>query len=435
MRPLLLLALFLTFLLALASPADAERRALLIGIFDYQHIQKLDNPPVDIALIGGKLAAAGYQITKITGPDTTRAKLLAAIGAFLKTIKQGDEIVVYYSGHGVDIAGDNLIVPADSPGVADVTSSYALAQNLISLRPLMAEIEDHDPAIQVWIIDACRENPYAAQGRGFATQGGLAKLPDQTNSFVFFAANYGQVARDSLPNDPPGQHLGSPFSRTFAALFDQGKNADIDEFARRVRQQVVKLVAPDPQFPMFENGILDQWCFADCNGPPAEIAPLAEARESAAPSTEPDPEPNVNLHLAASPRPPNTPLATHRAVFLGRESWADCDPAAPSAKFPFGCALLRRLVANRLNQGHVAPADRVQGKTFPILAPLPIYRSGPRPGPTGTILDCKLETLSPGASLHLQGIFRLRYGNDIFYWATVPGQQRPCPSDSPGSQP
>jgi hypothetical protein len=467
-------ALPVVFLLLGSAPAEAERRALLIGISAYQHIPVLANPAIDIGLAGDRLAAAGYRVTRLTDPDTTRDKLVAGIAAFLKSIKPGDEIVVYYSGHGVDIDGDNLLVPADSPGVADVASAYALTQSLISLRPLMSEIEDHDPAVQVWIIDACRENPYAGQGRSFATAGGLTKLPDRTNSYVFYSAGYGQVARDGLPSDPPGSHLGSPFSRTFAGLFEAWKTKDIDQFARRVRQDVVRIVAPDPQFPIFENGILDEWCFATCNDAPAQIAedngPGAKAvavsdpgaggdpaaipgpgagagpgpgpdTKAAAAAAQPAPAANAAPDGAgpatggtAGPPSPDLPtrrakqaLALHRAVFIGRDSWKDCDPAVISPKFPFGCATLQRIAANRARHFRVPQQDRLAGKDFTVVAPVYVRRSGPLPGRSGVVLDCKLTKLAPGDTVRFLAAYAVRYANDVFYWATLPGAQPPCP--------
>ncbi len=441
LRSILLAALLL---MSAAAPAAAERRALLIGISAYQHIPALANPAIDIGLAGAKLAAAGYQVTSLTDPDTTREKLVVGIAAFLKTIKPGDDIVVYYSGHGVDIDGDNLLVPADSPSVDDVASSYALTQSLVSLRPLMSEIEDHDPAVQVWIIDACRENPYATQGRSLVNGGGLTKLPDRTNSYIFYSAGYGQVARDGLPTDPPGSHLGSPFSRTFAALFDDWKTKDIDQFARRVRQEVVKIVAPDPQFPIFENGILDEWCFATCNDAPAQIAQLSKAPDPPQPPASDPPTPPATAAPGAAPvvapsdavtttpaeppaRHPLPTLAEHRAVMIGRESWKDCDPNVISPKYPFGCAALQQLSRNRANHFHAAPQDRLAGKVFTVVAPVYVHRSGPRPGKSGVVLDCKITKLVPGDKVKVLAGFAVRYAHDIFYWVTIPGPQSPCP--------
>lgn len=259
---LLSIFIILTLLeLVVVDSALAARRALLIGISKYDNIRPLENPPFDVMIVREKLATAGYDVTTILDPDTKRADLVTAFGKFARTVRPGDEVVVYYSGHGIDVSGANMLIPADSPGSEDIDRSD-LEQLLIPIRPQMVRIEDHQPLVQIWIIDACREDPYAQGGRPFATHGGLAAL-GAPNSFVFFSAAYSQVAQDKLSSDPPNAGRGSPFSRTFAALFDKWKDKYISLYATELRQEVSRLVEPHQQTPAYEANI-GQWCFVDC---------------------------------------------------------------------------------------------------------------------------------------------------------------------------
>jgi Caspase domain len=269
-------------LLLIASPARAERRAFLVGIASYQNVESLKNPRNDVEMVAQKLTANGYITTLVPETSTTRANLITQFSIFLDTIEVNDEIVVYYSGHGIDLRGDNMMVPSDSPKPDRNLGEYALQQTMISFRSWIQEIEDRNAAVQIWIIDACRTNPYEASGKPFVTSGGLASMEDMpTNTFVLMSAKYGQVARDTLLGERLGDKLGSPFSRTFVGLFDAWKSQSIQQYSEEVRREVSRLVHPDPQFASIKNEILEQWCFVTCSKP-VDVGLVAARRQQVA---------------------------------------------------------------------------------------------------------------------------------------------------------
>lgn len=263
-----------------AQPVAAAQRAFVVGISKYQNIDKLENPEVDARAVAGKLADASYDVTLVLSDKGDRATLLNQWDAFLSKVAKGDNIVVFYSGHGVDIKGANYLVQRDAPSFADVNSDVTMKSNLIAFRDLMQSLEDREVEMQVWIIDACRSNPFVRGGKPILKSGGLTGEFAASNRFILYSANYGQIALDRLPTDPPKQTLGSPFSRLLVSLFDTWKGRSIREFAGELRTKTMALVDPWAQFPVWEDGVLPLWCFVQCEPTDVQRA-LAQNQEAA----------------------------------------------------------------------------------------------------------------------------------------------------------
>ena len=451
-RLLRLMLLSVVSLALWATPAQAARRALVIGISEYQNVTKLRNPQIDVDNMAIKLASAGYVITKVKDPDSTRDKVLLAIDAFLNSIDRGDEVVIFYSGHGVDVNGQNMIVPADSPAARDINTPYMLGQKLIAMRPVMEQIEDREPAMQVWILDACRDNPYIAGGKPFGERGGLRDFGNRTNSYVFFATKYGQVARDTLPQDDLNAQLGSPFSRVFAKMFDSWKGRPINLFASALRKEVVDLVQPDPQWPVFEDGVLDQWCFVECTTgvTTVEVAktqsvvslgsgvwagkPVAIKTGALAVGNSYGYKLKTGSGVVTSTftpaRPSDTPnysnIVGDRAVmFLGKLSSNGCIAGSISDLYPFGCDTLHKLVSH-FSSAKGDSSKGLVGQIVTVTTGVNVRDKLPEPSAKGTAYGCKIKVLTKGTQVELAATVALTYAGDTFYWGAADGMAGPC---------
>jgi Caspase domain len=414
-RILAVLALLLAGLLLAPAPAMAARRALLIGISGYKNVGSLTMPAYDVVNVATKLRTAGYSVTLARDPHTGHDELTATIGAFIKSIRKGDEVVIYYSGHGLEIDGDNMIVPADAPKPEDVSDPFVLASVMIPMRRLMERVQDHDPEIQVWLIDACRDNPYGAGGKPYGGQGGLAPFPDDRPgaSFVLFAAKPGQIARDRLPTDPKDSHLGSPFSRAFATMFDSYKDQDIVLYAARLKSQVYNMVLPFPQQPMEENGVMGAWCFVDCRSTETAVQ-IASAPKRPVPGAA------VKAVVKTSDLADIDRVvgADQSVIFLGKESRRDCIEGQVSNQFPLGCKALQQLSAF-FGNGPAKGRQTLAGQTFTVGTSLYLRKGFPRAGTGGTIYGCTTGALQPGNKVTLTSIVSLKYLDDTFYWAAT----------------
>src|SRR5271157_3985597 len=93
------------FVLILAGPVQARRLALVIGNDSYQNVQALKNARSDAKAIAAELQAVGFAVT--LKQDLTQKMMKAALRDFKAAVAGGDEVVFYFSGHGVQFGGTN----------------------------------------------------------------------------------------------------------------------------------------------------------------------------------------------------------------------------------------------------------------------------------------------------------------------------------------
>lgn len=190
--------LVLTLLLAVFTlPAEAARKlALVIGINNYQAVPKLEKAVGDAKAIGQALAKLGFQVT--TALDLDRRGLNQALSKLYASIEPGDTVLVHFSGHGVQIESDNYLLPADVPAIEDGNSELLKSESL-RLFTLMDTITTKGAGATILIIDACRDNPFAAAGkRSVGGSRGLANVAPAKGTFMMYSAGIGQSALDRL---------------------------------------------------------------------------------------------------------------------------------------------------------------------------------------------------------------------------------------------
>ena len=205
MRPKLLSLLTFLFVLVLAAaPAEARRVALIIGNNNYSALSKLENPVPDAKAVASVLKAHGYEVFEHY--DITRADLLDALESFKQAADQSSAALIYYAGHGMELAGKNVIAPTDMEVNCDNQQALRSVEAEKLFEALGAAPE------QVVLFDACRNNPFpqcpkrsAISGSGFR---GFTRIATPSRSLLIAnATGSGQLAADG----DPGSH--SPFAR------------------------------------------------------------------------------------------------------------------------------------------------------------------------------------------------------------------------------
>jgi hypothetical protein len=170
-------ALLLFTAAVLPAPIFAANYALLIGVGKYPFCEKipqgdhygidLDGPRYDVAALKAILTShfqySEDHITVLLDERATRQAILDGIGNLVKTVKPGDHVLIYYSGHGTSSYSDGGfgmdpatggIVPSDIR--LDQPSPKILAQLVVGkrdLRPLLSELDKK--ATVLVIFDAC----------------------------------------------------------------------------------------------------------------------------------------------------------------------------------------------------------------------------------------------------------------------------------------
>jgi len=234
----LLASLFLLF--SVAAAGAGPRVALVIGMSKYKNIPSLANTVSDATAIAEKLKALGFEVD--TSIDQPLAQLVETINSFSFRAETSDIAMVYYAGHGVELNGENFLIPVD----IKIAKPEQIASQAITLKMLLKSVENARK-LRVVILDSCRNNPFAdwplqevakATSADFQTGevtklrvGGLATPSVDRGMLVVYAAKDGQVALD-------GEGGHSPFARALLTELP-ARNIEIGMMFRKVRDEVM----------------------------------------------------------------------------------------------------------------------------------------------------------------------------------------------------
>lgn len=219
---------------AAAAPnaVPGRRAALVIGNADYANLPKLDNTLNDATRVGTVLREANFEVT--VGEDLTKAGLEKTVRAFLQTLNDGDVALFYYSGHAVQVAGENFILPVD----ANLSSSYDLEVESYKVSSLLDYMRAAS-AMQILVLDACRDNPFR-NGQYFlgdrkievGGQQGLASISPKQGALIVYS-----TAPDAVAYDGGGEV--SPFAEAFSDHL-LAPNREIRDVLTTVRKDVIE---------------------------------------------------------------------------------------------------------------------------------------------------------------------------------------------------
>ena len=144
------------WLLSLAAQgASAEKRvALVIGNGAYVNAPTLANPKNDAEDMAAALKGVGF--TVILGIDLDKRAMDRKILEFAGALSGAAVGVFHYSGHGLQVAGVNYLMPVD----AVLESAAALDFEAVRLDLIQRTME-REAKTDILFLDACRNNPLA----------------------------------------------------------------------------------------------------------------------------------------------------------------------------------------------------------------------------------------------------------------------------------
>jgi uncharacterized caspase-like protein/Tfp pilus assembly protein PilF len=172
---------------AIWLPAQPVRRALIMGNDAYPG-HPLHNARNDAEAIDKKLRSFGYKSTLVLNAD--RKTLSGQIDAFTESLSPGDLALVYYAGHGLQVGGENYLVPVDF----HITYESDVKNQGYSLSAILSKLSEHGATTQVVVLDACRDNPFLSSR---SIQNGWAGVATSAGSFVAFGTAPGSTASDA----------------------------------------------------------------------------------------------------------------------------------------------------------------------------------------------------------------------------------------------
>ncbi len=317
--PLWLCLLSLLAAVLLSAPAQAagtRRMALVIGNDTYQKIPVLVNARSDARVMAESLRKVNYEVTLALDQDYR--SMLNTLRQFKAAVNGGDEVVVFFSGHGVQLGAANYLLPIDM----NPDSEEQVKDEAIPLQRVLDDLSERRARFTLAVIDACRNNPFKSHGRAIGGSRGLAPTSAATGQMVIFSAGTGQEALDSLSDKDPVKN--GVFTRVFAKEM-LTPDVPIDRVLKNVRLQVRDMAASvgREQVPAIYDQVAGDFFFVQSTGnAPVNLAVAQRPAPAAAPTTPVQ---------APAPVPAAAPVQQTAAVTSRpRAPEAATRPAAPS---------------------------------------------------------------------------------------------------------
>ena len=260
-------------LVAMAVPALAEPRvALVIGNSKYGgDLPKLTNPANDAELMAGTLKKLGFDVIKVQDADLPKMKrAIIDFGTKLQTAGPTAVGLFYYAGHGMQVAGENYLIPLN----ANIQKAADTELEAIDAQSILKQMEFAGNALNILILDACRNNPLS-RGMRSADQG-LARMDAPMGSFIAYSTAPGATAAD-------GKGRNSPYTLALAKAMEK-PGIPIEEAFRDARVEVIAATQKE-QIPWESSSLTGAFSF-NPGARKAETTEMASA-EPAAPAPAP----------------------------------------------------------------------------------------------------------------------------------------------------
>src|SRR5690606_8041592 len=129
------------------------RVALVIGNGSYANAPRLPNPRNDAEDVSGALKRTGFEV--IVGVDLDKPGMEDAAIRFARAARDADVAIFYYSGHAMQFAGVNYLMPVD----AKLTDDADL-RRVARVDDIIADLQQARN-LRILVLDSCRDNPLA----------------------------------------------------------------------------------------------------------------------------------------------------------------------------------------------------------------------------------------------------------------------------------
>lgn len=176
-----------------------QRTALIIGNSAYESAP-LRNPVNDARAMAKVLSDLGFSVTEKENLDQKEMK--RTIQAFGQTLLKGGVGLFYYAGHGMQVNGRNYLIPVG----ARIEHEKHVEYEGVDAGSVLSEMEFARNRLNIMILDACRDNPFARSFRSSGGQG-LASVSAPTGTLIAYATAPGSVANDG--QDMNGIYTGA----------------------------------------------------------------------------------------------------------------------------------------------------------------------------------------------------------------------------------
>jgi hypothetical protein len=256
-----------------------------MGNAAYQYTAPLQNPVHDAQDMARVLTDLQFHVLLKT--DATLETMADAIFAFGEQLKGGGVGLLYYSGHGLQVKGENYLIPID----AHVMREDDIKRKTINARDILDKMDEAKSHLNLVFLDACRNNPFPRSVR--AVSRGLAGMNAPTGTLLVFATNPDNVASD-------GAERNGTYTKHLLHYLTQ-PGLEVGMMLRKIRT-AVKEETGGQQVP-WENGSIEgEFYFTGVSGgPPAAGATLPMATLVPPAGTRPSSPPAASGALGVVP--------------------------------------------------------------------------------------------------------------------------------------
>jgi uncharacterized caspase-like protein len=202
--------LFAVLLIAtgFSTAVHAEKRiALVIGNGAYIHVPHLPNPSHDAEDVAAALKRTGFET--IVGKDIDQTGMQDAAIKFARLARTADVAVFYYSGHAMQYAGVNYLLPVDAQ-----LHDEADLRRMARVDEILDDLQ-RAKNLRILVLDSCRDNPLAdelkssiGQARSAGIGRGLARMQSPDGTIISYSTQSGRTAND-------GDGRNSPYTSAF----------------------------------------------------------------------------------------------------------------------------------------------------------------------------------------------------------------------------
>jgi uncharacterized caspase-like protein len=256
--------LLLLILIVCAAASGQDRRiqpitarnqvALVFGNAAYPG-NALKNPVNDARDVAGRLKGLGYDVDLEL--DVDRKRMGLALDRFTGKLGPGDVGFLYYSGHGMEIGGENFLIPVDFNFQVSGAAARYDAHSVSRVQELM---EKSGAQLNILVLDACRDNPFRHESRGAGS--GLAAMNAGRGTFIEFATSPGRSARDN------SRERNGLFTKYFLEVLSI-PGLDLNGVFDRVRERV-DAESAGAQLPWTQSSVVGSYHFVPELAAPTE---------------------------------------------------------------------------------------------------------------------------------------------------------------------
>jgi uncharacterized caspase-like protein len=207
----------------------------VIGNSAYQHATPLKNPKNDASAMSEMLKSIGFVV--VSGTDLNKRQMELKVREFVREATQSDVSLFFYAGHGIQVAGQNYLVPVDAAAM----DASALDFELINVS-MVSNYLGGQESVGIILLDACRDNPFS---RSLARSLGASRSSSVGRGLALISSERGGllVGFTTAPNDvaSDGTNMSdSPFTTALLKHLPT-PGLEIELAMKRVKADVIAM--------------------------------------------------------------------------------------------------------------------------------------------------------------------------------------------------